>query len=177
MICVMTGRDSRSVRALVPDWKVLDRGYHDVTLVDMNHVDGPEVPVAELDTLRWMWPVPVDSGMSNLQFELERKRRACKQRFRGTQSDSCTYCRKLIKLDMVRHVTNYHFDLAQLWRCPVSWCMQWKGTPQAHTGHHTVRAANFPRGQFPGRCGARLYNHMFLEYRRTFCYLARGVHH
>ena len=33
VICVMTGRDSR---------KALDRGYHDVTLVDMNHVDrGP----------------------------------------------------------------------------------------------------------------------------------------
>ena len=58
VIRVMTGRDSRSVRALVPDGKVLDRGFHDVTLVDMNHVDGPEVPVAELDTLRLMWPVP-----------------------------------------------------------------------------------------------------------------------
>ena len=65
VICVMTGRDSRSVRALVPDGKVLDRGFHDVTLVDMNHVDGPEVPVAELDTLRLMWPVPVVSGMSD----------------------------------------------------------------------------------------------------------------
>ena len=79
VIRLMTGRDSRSVRALVPDGKVLDRGYHDVTLVDMNH----EVPVTELDTLRLMWPVPVVSGMSDLQFELERRRRACKQRFRG----------------------------------------------------------------------------------------------
>ena len=56
MICVMTGRDSRSVRALVPNRKVLDRGYH----------------------------------------------------------DSCMYCRKQIKLDMGRHVANYHLALAQL---------------------------------------------------------------
>ena len=63
---------------------MLERGYHDVTLVDMNHVDGPEVPVAELDTLQLMWPMPVVSGMSDLQFELERPR-ACKQRFRGTR--------------------------------------------------------------------------------------------
>ena len=34
VICVMTGRDSWSVQALVPDGKVLDRGFHDVTLVD-----------------------------------------------------------------------------------------------------------------------------------------------
>ena len=59
VICVMTGR------ALVPDGKVMDRGFHDVTLVDMNHVDGPEVPVAELDMLRMMWPVSVVSGMSD----------------------------------------------------------------------------------------------------------------
>ena len=36
VICVMTGRDS--VRALVTDWNVLDRGCHDVILEDMNHV-------------------------------------------------------------------------------------------------------------------------------------------
>ena len=70
VIRVMTGLDSRSVRALVPDGKVLDRGYCDVTLVDMNHIDGPEVPVAELDTLGLMWPLPVVSGMSDLQCEL-----------------------------------------------------------------------------------------------------------
>ena len=60
------------------------QGFHDVTLVGMDHVDGPDVPVAELDTLPLMWPVPVVSGMSDLQFELERQRRACKQCFRGS---------------------------------------------------------------------------------------------
>ena len=38
-----------------------------------------------------MWPVPVVSGMSDLQCELER-RRACKMSFCGTQSNTCTYC-------------------------------------------------------------------------------------
>ena len=150
VIRVMTGLDSRSVRALVPDGKVLDRGYRDVTLVDMNHIDGPEVPVAELDTLGLMWPVPVVSGMSDLQCELERRHCACKLSFRGTQSDACIYFGKLIKLDMGRHVANYHLNLAQLWRCPVSWCTQWKGTPkdcvahlrQAHAVPHTMRSAN-----------------------------------
>ena len=31
---------------------------------------------------------------------------------------------------MYRHVAHCHFELAQLWRCPVSWCTVWKGAPQ-----------------------------------------------
>ena len=36
---------------------------------------------------------------------------------------------------MFRHVANYHLKHGQLWRCPVSWCTQWKGTPQNCIGH------------------------------------------
>ena len=31
---------------------------------------------------------------------------------------------------MYRHVARLHLDLAQLWRCPVSWCTMWRGSPQ-----------------------------------------------
>ena len=86
VIRVMTGRHSRNVRALVPDGNVLDRGFHDVTLVDMDHVEGPDVPVVDLDILRLMWSLLVVSGMSDQQFELEQLRRTCKKRYRGTQS-------------------------------------------------------------------------------------------
>ena len=34
----MAGRDSRSIRFVVPDGRVVDRGYHDVTVVDMEEV-------------------------------------------------------------------------------------------------------------------------------------------
>ena len=51
---------------------------------------------------------------------------------------------------MGRHFANYHQDLAQLWRCPASWCTQWEGSPQdcvdhprqAHAVPSTVEAAN-----------------------------------
>ena len=36
---------------------------------------------------------------------------------------------------MFRHVANYHLNLGQLWQCPVSWCTQWKGTPQDCIDH------------------------------------------
>ena len=46
---------------------------------------------------------------------------------------------------MNRHVATYHLELAQLWRCPVSWCTVWKGTPQDCMDHlrleHAVLAA------------------------------------
>ena len=36
---------------------------------------------------------------------------------------------------MYRHVTKFHLDLAQLWRCPVSWCTVWEGMPQDCMDH------------------------------------------
>ena len=52
----------------------------------------------------------------------------------------CSHCGKWIKCDMYRHVATYHLDLGQLWRCPVSWCTLWKGTPQDCMDH--VRGAH-----------------------------------
>ena len=34
-----------------------------------------------------------------------------------------------------RHIAKFHLDLAQLLRCPVSWCTVWKGTPQDCMDH------------------------------------------
>ena len=66
---------------------------------------------------------------------------------------SYSSCGKRIKLDLARHVANYHLELAELWRCPVSWCTVWKGTPQdcmdhlhlAHTVPASVSTANLGR--------------------------------
>ena len=58
--------DSSSVRALVPDARVIDRGFHEITLVD--------VFIADLSLLRLQWPIPVLSSMFWLQPELEQLR-------------------------------------------------------------------------------------------------------
>ena len=62
-------------------------------------------------------------------------RAEARKRFRNTRPGTCSYCHKLIKCDMYRHVSTFHLDLAQLWRCPVSWCTVWKGTPQDSMDH------------------------------------------
>ena len=56
---------------LIPDTNMADRGFHDVTLLDMAEVVGPAVPVGDLTILQWQWPLSVVSGMSQRQTDLE----------------------------------------------------------------------------------------------------------
>ena len=67
-------------------------------------------------------------------------RRAARVQYQKKQPALCEFCGTLIRCDMYRHVARCHLDLAQLWRCPVSWCTAWKGTPQDLMDH--VRGAH-----------------------------------
>ena len=62
-------------------------------------------------------------------------RRAAKIKYRQSHPSPCTFCGTLIRCDMYRHVARCHLELAQLWRCPVSWCTVWKGTHQDLMDH------------------------------------------
>ena len=126
---------------------LINRGVHEITLVDMGgHIRAGCVYCLSLST-----PVAVaNTSLSWLQPELEQLRHRCKKRYCRSQADGCSYCGKRIKLDMARHVVKYNLELAQLWRCPVSWCTIWKGMPQdcmdhlrlAHVVPASVRTAN-----------------------------------
>ena len=45
---IIAGRDNRSVRFLVPDGRLVDRGYHDVTVVDMGEEREPMVVMKDM---------------------------------------------------------------------------------------------------------------------------------
>ena len=132
---VLQGRDVRSVRVLVPDCRGVDQNFHDITIVDMGEVPESAVSIPELSARSQQWPSAVLSHMEWRQKELEEMRSAAKQQFRQSRPSSCVYCGSLIKLDMYRYVARLHLDLAQLWRCPVSGCTVWKGTPQDCMDH------------------------------------------
>ena len=85
VIRVLQGRDVQSVRALVPDPRVLERGIHDVNIVDMG------------DLPHMVW----------LQQDLDTMRAEAKKRFRNTRPENCSYCNKWIKCDMYRHVARH----------------------------------------------------------------------
>ena len=48
---------------MVPDGRVVDRGYHDVTVVDMEEKREPMVVLSDMTRLRELWPVEVFDHM------------------------------------------------------------------------------------------------------------------
>ena len=119
---VLQGRDPRSIQVLVPDSRGLDQKFHDVTIVDMIDLPESHVSMSELSELLHKWPPAVINHMMWRQRGLDQMRKAAKVKYRQKHPAPCTFCGTLIKCDMYWHVARYHLELAQLWRCPVSWC-------------------------------------------------------
>ena len=127
---ILRGRDSRSIRFLVPDTRGVDRSYHDVTVVDIEDEREPMVVIEDVTRLRELWPAEVFNHMKWYQQDLELMRKSAKKQYSQTRPMPCRFCGKVIRVDMYRHVARLHLDLVQLWRCPIAWCTTWKGSPQ-----------------------------------------------
>ena len=127
---ILMGRDSRSVRFLVPDTRGVDRSYHDVTVVDMEDKREQMVVLPDMTRLRELWHPEVFNHMKWFQQDLEMMRKSAKKEYSQTRPMPCKFCGKVIRVDMYRHVARLHLDLVQLWRCPIAWCTTWKGSPQ-----------------------------------------------
>ena len=134
IVKVMSVTKSRCIRVVAPDDHV-NIGFHEVLLHDMEEENLPFVAWSELDCLRQGWPKPLFVFMSRYQHDLERMRRECKERFGCTQSGNCTHSGKFIQMNLGKHIALFHMELAQLWRCPVTWCTLWKGTAQHCVDH------------------------------------------
>ena len=152
VVKVMSVPDSCCVRVVVPDDHLPNR-FHEILIHDMEDEEPQFVALSELGCLRLDWPRALFTFMGRYQFELDQMRKECRDRFGSTQSGSCTTCVKYIQQNLGRHVALYHMELAQLWRCPLTWCTVWKGTPQdcidhmrrAHDIPPLVKAANLAR--------------------------------
>ena len=72
---IMKGRDCQSVRFEVPDVRLVDRGFHDVTVVDMEDDREPTVVLQDMTRLRELWPVEVFDHMRCHQQDLELMRK------------------------------------------------------------------------------------------------------
>ena len=127
---ILQGRDSQSVRFLVPDVRGVDQNFHDVAIVDMDDEREPKVMLADLCHLRDSWPPGILNHMKWSQQNFELMREEAKREFTQSRPMPCKYCRKVINYNIYRHMARLHLDLTQLWRCPVSWCTMWRGTPQ-----------------------------------------------
>ena len=63
VVKVMSRRDNRCVRVLIPDENVGHKGFHDVLLHDMADTDTLYVAVSDLSALHQDWPAVVISRM------------------------------------------------------------------------------------------------------------------
>ena len=65
--------------------------------------------IADLSLLREQWPPTVLRHMVWLQQDLDTMRAEARKPFRKTRPGRCSYCDKMIKCDMYRHVSTYHW--------------------------------------------------------------------
>ena len=82
---ILQGRDARSVRVLVPDYRGLDQNFHDVTVVDMGDLPESEVSIPELSDLAKKWPPAVIVHMRWRQPELEEMKQAARLQYQKKQ--------------------------------------------------------------------------------------------
>ena len=156
---IMSARDCRGVRFVIPDVRLVDRGFHDVTVIDMEDDREPTVVLRDMTRLRELWPVEVFEHMKCHQQDLELMRKSAKKDYVQTRPMPCRFCGKVIRVDMYRHVARLHLDLVQLWRCPIAWCTTWKGSPQdclehVRSGHDAPwveKTASIEKYAPPGR--------------------------
>ena len=132
---ILQGRDSRSVRFLVPDARGLDQNVHDVTIVDMDDEREPMVTPADMTRLRELWHPAVFNHMKWFQQDLDLMCKSAKREFSQERPMPCRFCGKVIRVNMYRHVARLHLDLVQLWRCLIAWCTTCKGSPQDCVEH------------------------------------------
>ena len=129
---------------LIRDGRGPDQNFHDVTIVDMGNLPESHVSMSELAKFIHRWPPAVINHMTWRQRKIELMRKVARTEFRQKHLMPCTFCGTIIKSDMYRHVARRHLQLAQLWRCPVSWCTVWRGTPQ-DLMDHILDGHNVPR--------------------------------
>ena len=55
--------------------------------------------------------------------------------FGGGRAGTCPHCGTHAISNLSCHIIDYHVELGQLWRCPVEWCLVWKGTAQDGMDH------------------------------------------
>ena len=127
IVKVMSVPDSRCVSVVTPDDPV-NIGLHEVLIHDLEDEELLFVTLSELGCLRLDWPKTLFTFMPRYQFDLDQMRKDCRERFGSTQLGNCTHCGKHIQQNLGKHIALYHMELAQLWRCPVTWCTVWKGT-------------------------------------------------
>ena len=127
---------------MLPDSMLGTDGFH-VALID-NLAASPSwrsshISPADVTALRRRWPKAVFKTLSRRVPDVVRLRRNARNRsdraFRHNAPGFCAVCDVKVDSALAVHMVTFHLALAQLWRCPVEWCMVWKGSVRACLEH------------------------------------------
>ena len=84
-------------------------------------------------------PSSLFADMNKCQVGMESLCQECKREFDSEFGGTCPHCGIHVMANLSRHIIDFHLELGQLWRCPVEWCLVWKGTAQECMDHLPVR--------------------------------------
>ena len=117
-------------------------GFHDVVIENLAATPAwrsSHVLPSDMAALRRHWPRAVFRTMNRHGPDMERLRRGARHRpdraFRHNAPGFCPVCEDWIESALDMHMINEHLEMAQLWRCPVEWCVVWKGSVRACQEH------------------------------------------
>ena len=130
------------LRLMVPDDKLGKDGFHDVMIENLSGTPtwrSSYVSRAKVTTLRRHWPKAVFETLRRRALDIERLRRDAPNRtdqaFRYSGPGYCGVCDIRVHSALDAHMVACHLELGQLWRCPVTWCVVWKGSGRAFLEH------------------------------------------
>ena len=119
---MLPGSNPCELRLLLPDSKICTDGFHDVVIENLSASftwRSSHVMPADVTALRRRGPKAVFRTMQK----------------RAKEVGFCAICNVDIESALDVHMTGYHLELGQLWRCPVEWCAVWKGSVNDCVGH------------------------------------------
>ena len=154
---MLPGSTPCELRLMLPDAKLGIDGFHDVieNLTASPSWMSSHVSPADITSLRRRWPKAVFSTLCRWASDVERLRRDAPKRvdkaFRYSGPGFCGVCDTRVYTALDAHMIACHLELGQLWRCPVEWCVVWKGSGEfsgetwgIEAGGHDERCKVFP---------------------------------
>ena len=139
---MLPGSSPCELRLVVPDDKLGKDGFHDVLIENLSGtltLRSSLVSPAEITTLCRQWPKAVFKTLRRRAPDIERLSRDTPKRtdkaFRYGGPGYCGVSDIRMHSALDAHMVACHLELGQLWRCPVTWCVVWKGSGRACLEH------------------------------------------
>ena len=127
---MLPGSTPCEFQLMLPDSTMGSDGFHDIIIDNLAATPAwrsSHVWPSDMIALCRRWPRAVFRTMNCHGPDMERLCRGARNRpdraFRHNAPGFCPVCEVWIEPALDVHMVNVHLEMAQLWRCPVEWCV------------------------------------------------------